>query len=112
MQEKIVKLKSLISEGREHSFYTSYAWNKVRSEVLKMDNYECQLCKKEGRYSHGDIVHHIHHLKDYPELALSIYDESGERNLITVCKRHHEMEHPESQRRYIRKETVAEERWD
>lgn len=108
-----MNVKALVDEGREHIFYCSKAWRRIREQVLRLDNYECQMCKKEGRYSRGEIVHHIHHLKDYPDLALSIYDEEGKRNLITVCKHHHEQEHPESQRQYFpAKPKVTNERWD
>lgn len=108
-----MNVQQLIDEGREHLFYNSYAWNKVRKKVLKLDNNECQMCKVEGRYTRGSIIHHVHHLKDNPELALSIYDNEGKRNLITVCKYHHELEHPESQKQFVKaKEPITQERWD
>lgn len=108
-----MNVKALVDEGRENIFYNSYAWHKVRAEVLKLDNYECQMCKKEGRYTRGEIIHHIHHLKDCPELALSIFDDDGNRNLITVCKYHHDLEHPEHHKQFIaRKKPLTNERWD
>lgn len=72
------------------------------------------MCKARGRYRRGSIVHHVKHLRDRPDLALSIWDpETGERQLLTVCKWCHEAEHPEAltpQR--PKKEPVTQERWE
>lgn len=79
-----------------------------------MDHYECQICKARGRYSSGSIVHHVKHLRERPDLALSVYDpDTGERQLVTVCKACHEEEHPESLRRCApAAEPITMERWD
>ena len=60
------------------------------------------------------IVHHVKHLRKRPDLALSIWDtDTGERQLISVCKQCHEELHPESQRQYRRfYAPVTVERWD
>ena len=88
------KLTDLIAQGREGEFYRSRTWKRVAHEVRQIDRNECQLCKACGRYSRGEIVHHIKHLRDRPDLAMDIYDPiTGERQLITVCKRCHEREH-------------------
>lgn len=106
------KLKQLIEEGRQDNFYQWSAWKDMRAKVMRMDNYECQLCKAKGKHSKGEIVHHVKHLRDYPEYALSLYC-GEERQLITVCKRCHEELHPESQRQFARvNEPLTEERWD
>lgn len=112
---KIHELIRLIDIGDEHLFYTSQDWRCLREQVLHMDNYECQLCKARGRYSRGVLVHHIKHLRDRPDLALSIYDpETGERQLITVCKQCHEEQHPEALQPKIlkKREQITPERWD
>jgi 5-methylcytosine-specific restriction endonuclease McrA len=64
-----------------------------------MDNHECQICKRKGRYRRADIVHHVKHLKDRPDLALSIWD-GEERQLVSVCRQCHEDLHPERTVRY------------
>ncbi len=51
-------------------FYKTMAWLNKRAEVLERDNYECQMCKAEGRYGRGNVVHHIKHLTHRPDLAL------------------------------------------
>lgn len=86
----------------------------MRAHVLKQHNNECQICKSKGRYRKAVIVHHVKHLKDRPDLALSVYDpDTNERQLLSVCKRCHEDLHPEAQRQYAAvSEPITEERWD
>lgn len=112
---RLHQLAALIAAGREAEFYSWTEWQATRLDVLKLDNRECQRCKEEKKkYRKGKIVHHVKHLKDRPDLALSIFDpETGERQLITVCKDCHEALHPESMRQYKpRRAPVTEERWD
>lgn len=96
-----------------NQFYRRSAWRKVREEVLKLDQYECQVCKSRGKYSKAIIVHHVKHLEDYPELALSIYD-GKMRQLISVCRACHEALHPErmQQYQYTAHKPVTREQWD
>lgn len=95
----VEKIKQLLDTGKEINFYMSSAWQTLAAKVRRMDRYECQLCKARGRYSRGVIVHHVKHLRDRPDLALSIYDpDTGERQLLTVCKKCHEEQHPEALR--------------
>lgn len=107
-------LLSLISQGRENIWYNEAAWQRMRAQVLKLDHYECQLCKAKGRHRRAVIVHHVKHLKDRPDLALSVWDpDTGERQLVSVCKRCHEELHPESQRQFRRiRAPLTAERWD
>lgn len=102
-----------IRDDDVHRFYCRKEWKQVRDEVLSIDHNECQKCKSRGKYNKADIVHHIHHLKDYPELALNIYDDEGHRNLISLCQSCHEEEHPEERHKFRRKEDSYrnEERW-
>ena len=106
------KLNSMVSSGQSDKFYSWRVWDHRREEVLKLDRYECQICKAKGRYRKASIVHHVKHLKDRPDLALSIWD-GQERQLVSVCKECHENEHPESQRKYLPAAIpLTEERWD
>lgn len=76
------KLLDLIRDGKQHAFYTWAVWRKTKSEVLRLDHYECQKCKARKKYSHAVVVHHVNHLREHPELALNIwYDdkETGEK---------------------------------
>ena len=112
---KLKRLIDLINAGKEHEFYTWGEWLKSREDVLKLDHYECQRCKDvKHKYRKAKIVHHVKHLRSRPDLALSIWDEeTGERQLISVCKQCREELHPESQRQFKNiRAPITEERWD
>lgn len=112
---KVKDLKQLIEEGREVVWYNSSAWMHMREQVLHYDNYECQHCKERGRYRKAKIVHHVKHLKDRPDLALSLFDpDTGERQLVSLCRACHEAEHPERaiQPRKRERAPITAERWD
>lgn len=110
---ELLQLNELIAMDKVDVFYRWGVWKALREEVLRMDNYECQLCKAQGRYAKAVVVHHVQHVKDRSDLALSVWDENGERQLISVCKRCHEMLHPESLRQWQpRKAVLTQERWD
>lgn len=113
-REKLNQLIKLLANGREEEFYHWPEWKKTRLEVLRMDRFECQWCKKEGRYSRAIIVHHIKPLRVRPDLALSIWDDqTGERQLAGICKAHHELEHPEALKQFKPSAPpLTVERWD
>lgn len=107
----------LIEGGREHEFYCSTAWRRKRAEILRRDKYECQICKSRGKYRRAELVHHVNHLKDRPDLALAdtYPGEDGQerRQLISVCKECHETVcHPERMKKESKKKFSTEERWD
>lgn len=113
---RLAQLVSLISAGREDLFYHWPEWLSKRDEALGLDRHECYLCReRKRRYRKAVLVHHVKHLKDRPDLALSVYDpDTGERQLVSVCRACHEDEHPE--RRWRRggptSPPVTSERWD
>ena len=110
---KLASLTALLAAGRENVWYNSGDWQAVRDAVKRIDH-ECIICKAVGKHSATRYVHHVKHLRARPDLALSIYDpDTGERQLICVCKQCHELLHPESQRQYRPSKTpVTAERWD
>jgi len=71
------------------AFYLSSKWKRKRKAILKRDGYLCQICKRYGRRTDAQTVHHIKHLDEYPELALE------NSNLISVCNACHNKLHPE-----------------
>lgn len=73
------------------AFYHTPTWSKTRTAILKRDHYECQRCKRLGKYTKATTVHHKEHLKDCPELALTW------ENLESLCEACHNAEHPEKQ---------------
>lgn len=72
-----------------HAFYHTTVWRKKRASILKRDGHACCLCKAKGIYTKATTVHHIRHLKECPELALS------DDNLQSLCSECHEKAHPE-----------------
>ena len=111
-ERRFRQLLALIQAGREYEFYSWTEWKHLRLDVLKLDHWECQECKKRGRYRRASIVHHVNHLREHPALALSVWH-NEQRQLVSVCKRCHEELHPESQQPFAKtRPPVTEERWD
>lgn len=94
---------SRVSERGWKAFYHTKEWRRKRAAILKRDHNACQICRSKGRYSRANTVHHIKHLKDVPELALT------DDNLMSLCAACHEDMHPEF--RYRPKGFRNEERW-
>jgi len=69
--------------------YKLKKWRKKREAILKRDGYLCQECRKYGRRREAEMVHHIKHVDEFPELA---YTDS---NLISLCNACHGKMHPE-----------------
>ena len=77
------------------SFYGSSAWQDMRQRALERDNFECVMCKAEGRATVDSIkedgkpkrivlnVDHKYPIEHYPKLALVL------DNLQTLCIYHH-----------------------
>ena len=36
-----------------------WAWQKLRTTIMKRDGYQCQVCKRQGRVTPADAVDHI-----------------------------------------------------
>lgn len=113
-QTQLARLQHQLSTGHSHLFYTGSAWQRMRQCVLDYDRHECQLCKAHGRYRRAVLVHHVKHLDARPDLALSLFDpETGERQLLSLCKSCHESQHPEALRPFQpSKPPLTLERWD
>lgn len=112
---RLSQLQAMIAAGKANGFYDWPEWEKVRDEVLRLDNWECQLCKRRHRFRQAALVHHMKHLKARPDLALSVFDEeTGERQLLSVCRSCHEEQHPERIRRktFVPAPPLTPERWD
>ena len=77
---QLIRLRKLIEDGCEERFYSWQVWRRLSHTVrTRIDRNECQACKRRGKYAPAEIVHHVKHLQDRPDLALSIYDpETGE----------------------------------
>lgn len=107
-------IRELIRKDELWRFYKSPEWIRLKGSVLKAAHYECAECRSQGKITRYDIgedgqkrllstVHHVMHVRDHPELALSrTYRdlETGEEkvNLMPVCKACHNKLHPEKRR--------------
>lgn len=100
-----------------HKFYKSTAWEHCRDEVLRLDRYECQMCKtKYKRYRRADTVHHVNHFRDRPDIALCVYTTDPAthkevRNLVSLCHACHEEVHG-YRKQSAQQPPLTEERWD
>lgn len=68
-------------------FYRSKEWDKVRKARLALDTGLCQKCKKEGKITIADMVHHKVEIKDDWDKRLDI------ENLISLCNKCHNSIH-------------------
>lgn len=112
---RLLELQAMISAGTPRGFYDWADWMRTRAAVLTMDHQECQLCKARGRYRKAVLVHHVKHLTARPDLALSVFDpDTGERQLISLCRACHEEQHPERRRGRFSTAVppLTVERWD
>ena len=98
---------SLIARGQLHSFYVSREWKKLRKQVLKKQKRRCWDCmhKSPAKITRAVTVHHVHPLRERPDLALSEFDEDGNANLICLCESCHWDRH------HKRKAIQIPERW-
>lgn len=121
-------IKELIKNNELWKFYKTKEWIWLKKSILREHHYECAECRKNGIITRYDInkdgerklistVHHVCHVRQRPDLALSrTYKDyvTGEElpNLIPVCKACHNKLHPEK----IFRETQSDhfmntERW-
>lgn len=75
-------------EHYNNRFYKSKEWKKLRLQALKRDLYTCQECKKRGKITPANTVHHIRPIRaGGARLSLD--------NLETVCAACHNELHKE-----------------
>jgi 5-methylcytosine-specific restriction endonuclease McrA len=85
--------------------YLTKEWQRLRKKVLAMDRHECMECKAKGYYTKANNVHHVHTIDERPDLAFSVHDERGERNLVSLCERCHKKIHERPRK------LLSEEQW-
>lgn len=95
----------LARDGSAREFRTSYVWRKKRAQVRRDQHGQCYCHLHPDKFPFlrgqtpaivpGDTVHHVHPLRQRPDLALSDYDEDGNLNLMLVCRAcHWPLDHP------------------
>lgn len=76
-------------KARLNRFYHSQEWKAARLQVLERDAYRCQVCKRAGRLTVADTVHHIIPVKVDSSKRLDL------DNLESICRACHNAEHKE-----------------
>lgn len=100
-------LEMLARTGSAAEFRSSREWRRVRAKVRRDQHGQCYCHLHPDKFPFlrgqppalvpGDTVHHIHPLRERPDLALSERDEDGNLNLILVCRAcHWPLDHPAS----------------
>lgn len=102
--KRMQELINWINTDKLMKFYKSKEWFAVREQARQRDNYECQLCKAEGKYHRVENVHHIKEVKTHPHLSLSL------SNLQSLCIACHNKVHERLDEQHEVKFT-NEERW-
>ena len=69
------------------TFYKTRKWERKRLAILRRDKYLCRECRRYGKTTPANTVHHIYPLEQRPDLAL-VTD-----NLISLCPKCHERMH-------------------
>lgn len=113
-------IRELLDTGQIVRFYKTQEWLQLRAEVLRDHHWECAECAKRGRYRRARVVHHVHEVRDRPDLALTRWvrepDGTMTENLIPLCQEHHEEAHGRAfagrgEAIQRKREQEAEERW-
>ena len=120
-------IRKLIERDELWRFYKTGEWRRLKEAVLREAHHECAECKRLGKITRYDVgedgqkrilstVHHVMHVRDHPELALSRQYPGGDgrmhANLLPVCKACHNKLHPEKRRNGKKPEGfMNEERW-
>lgn len=60
--------------------YKDPRWIRKRKVILKRDEYRCRECRRYGKTSAAEPVHHIYPVETYPKYAWCDW------NLISLCK--------------------------
>lgn len=109
------QIKELIRTGRTDKFYNERFWRRFSKAIISEQHNECQYCKAKGKVTKATILHHVKHLKSYPELAYSRYyiDKNGvkRRQLVATCQSCHEEQHPERRCKSDKFKYTNQERW-
>ncbi|BBN99171.1 hypothetical protein St703_18760 [Sporolactobacillus terrae] len=69
------------------NFYTTSRWKHKRKRMLRRDSYLCQECKRYGKSTEAQMVHHCYPYEDYPQYKLDDW------NLASMCNGHGDAMH-------------------
>ena len=69
------------------NLYKTRRWINKRITILKRDQYQCQECKRYGKNTEAQTVHHANPLRERPDIWLESW------NLVSLCNKCHEKMH-------------------
>lgn len=81
--------------------YKLKKWHNKTKVIKKRDNFMCQECRRYGKSTDAECVHHIYPTDDYPELFYK------NDNLVSLCNACHNRMHD----RITQEITTAGRRW-
>lgn len=81
MEDRAIRLYFIFMD------YKSKRWERKRAAILRRDEYLCQECKRYGKSTPAQTVHHINPVEE--RLALAFVD----ANLISLCNQCHNKMH-------------------
>ncbi len=70
-----------------NDFYKVTKWKAKRERILKRDEYMCRECKRYGKSTAANTVHHVIPLDQKPDFKFS------SDNLISLCSKCHDKMH-------------------
>jgi len=98
-EELVQWIRTLIHSNSIVKFYKGNLWRHLRQEVLDEQHGECQICKGKGLVETATMVHHIRHVRQHPELALT------KENLMSLCNEcHYQIHHTIKYKKQLNKE--------
>jgi len=68
-------------------FYKTKRWTSKRLVILRRDEYLCRECKRFGKTTQANTVHHVLPLEQHPEYRLT------NANLLSLCGTCHNKMH-------------------
>ena len=103
------------AEGKGYTFYHSHEWQALKRQILYEQHGECEWCRERGIITPAETVHHVMHVREHPELALSrtYRDRDGveHKNLIALCHDCHDKAHGRMRYQDRKKKFLTEEKW-
>lgn len=83
----MIALIAMPSKKGSGTMYKTGKWKQKRSSILRRDGYECKHCKRHGKATLANTVHHIIPIEVDTTLAYT------NQNLISLCNSCHESMH-------------------
>ena len=108
-------IKEMIKANTIYKFYKTKEWLYIKNKMKNKFHNECVDCRKLGRITMCEVVHHEQYVRKYPRLALDEFyiDKKGnrKRNLIPLCHACHLKRHGYHNMNNSNKKILNSEKW-